>query len=158
MLVQVLRPHLAVVLAIVVVGLSACGQSHGGLVTGVDGSRRMVDLADSDWLAVCRWFGSVRGAEPATYWCMGSHIDTSSQCPAGAGCRLYEWTDEYCLARYQPLWMSAPTTCPATVDEWAACINSQVALGCYMGMPTTASCTAVPTCDAPADGGVPDGG
>lgn len=152
-----MRRLIATVVALV--GLVAgCGQSHGGLVTGVDGSKRMVELADADWLTVCRWFGSVRASEPTTYWCMGSHIDMTSQCPAGAGCRLYEWTDEYCLARYQPLWMSAPTSCPATVDQWAACVNSQVALQCYMGMPTTPQCAAVPACDGNPDGNLLDGG
>lgn len=104
--------------------LGACPNSHAATVGGVAGERRVVDLTDEEWLAICEWQEGLREGLPLVYTC-----DSPFR---------WNWTAEFCMdygIRFtwtRSEW--APSSdCPLTASELGACVEALASHMCVSG-------------------------
>lgn len=176
-----MTPRLAtplVLIATLSVALSGCPSSHGdeaagsdlldsgpdgaaadaGDVLPVDGDRRLIELSDEEWRALCDWLASL--PESPTYFCneatyIGPDAGTCDSCT------FYDWRPERCFDPFTgdttgevAFWRMQPGDCMATVAMWADCRRDQVEVRCFEAFLSTSACVALRCYPEPADAGV----
>ncbi len=126
-----------------------CGESHGppdafnsrrdarviGDTSGpiafpeIAGDRRLADLNESDWVALCEWRSTLRPIDADYYYCTADGENCLTD-PAGVCPLPHFWTRDSCAdtemgeASY---WLGRPP-CTSTVEEWSLCIRAQAVL------------------------------
>lgn len=113
---------------------AACGQSHtNASYAGVDGSERLVELRDDQWVSLCGWIENLRASEALLYEC-----DATGTAPTPVAVSppsgFYDWTSTFCYESRlgeRSWWRRQDATCATTVAEWAACWESRAELVCY---------------------------
>jgi hypothetical protein len=144
----------------------ACSQAHTG-VGGVDADRRMVDLTDDEWQALCQWYEN-QAPMRTPYECDGraAFMSPTTMCPAGDLCYTYYWSATRCLLTIEAnlfptdearaRWTSAPSDCAVTVQQFAACVQARAGLVCWEAFAQPPECAAAMCNPASVDGGLGD--
>lgn len=103
----------------------------------VDGTRRVVDLTDAEWMSVCTWAASLAPSE--AYYCQGTtYLGAVDAC---GGCTFYDWSVSTCMdAGTRTYWRGQPATCPVTVAELVACMHTLAEPPCNLAYMLSAAC------------------
>lgn len=145
---------------------SACSQAHTS-VGGVDGDRRIVDLTDHEWEALCAWYESQQPTG-TPYECDGQTVLPShtAMCPSGDACYTYYWSATRCFLTIEAnlfptdearsRWTSAPPDCAVTVQQFAACVQARATLVCWEAYPLPSECASATCAGATIDAGRSD--